>query len=354
MKLFKLRGELSRRAALVLSVLGGLFVLLIWTLLTYGDSPVLPAATLPSPGRVLGAFSDLYLDNNLIRNTCLSVGFNLSGYIEAVAISLPVGFLIGLYPFFKGSFQAQVNAIRYIPLTAVTALFIAWFGVGTPMKVHFLALGIIVYLLPIVVQRIYEVNEVYLKTVYTIGATDWQTIRTVYIPSVLSRLSDDIRVLTAISWTYIIVAEGIGSTGGIGAVIWRAGFRQGRMDKVFAMLVVIMIIGAIQDRIFIRLDREFFPHKYQIRDQEKTGRLRAQSVLGVIWKQIAKTLWIAFLTMYFVLFVNELVPFLGDFRPLSYLFADTVWIIHLVMLSVIGYGIYRIAVRRQERQKLRS
>jgi ABC-type nitrate/sulfonate/bicarbonate transport system permease component len=340
MELLKLRGELTGRMQIILGLAGIAIVIGIWILLTSGANPVVPAAILPSPGRVLNAFSDLYTDNDLVRNTFLSIGLNLAGYVEAILLALPIGFMIGLLPLLRGGFQFQVDAIRYIPLTALTGLFIVWFGVGVQMKVHFLAFGILIYLIPVMIQRIQEVQDVYLKTVYTLGATGWQTFTSVFYPSVISRLSDDIRVLTAISWTYIIVAENIGSEGGIGSLVWRVGLRQYRIDKVFAILVIIMVIGVLQDRLLVWLDKQFFPHKYQIRDQDKTGRLQQQSVINVILQYVWKTLfWIA-CGVYIMLFINEIAPFLGS-KPLSYLFGETVWAIHLVALLIIVYFGYR-------------
>ncbi len=350
MNLFKLRGELEGRTLLFLSLAGIAFVLGIWILFTAGANPIFPPAILPTPGRVLGAFADLYYDNDIVRNTTLSIGLNLAGYVEAIVLALPIGFFIGLIPLFRGGFQFQVDAIRYVPLTALTGLFIVWFGIGVSMKVHFLAFGILIYLLPVMVQRIDEVQEVFLRTVYTLGASKWQTVRTVYFPSVISRLSDDIRVLTAISWTYIIVAEGIGSEGGIGSLIWRVGLRQGRVDKVFAMLIIIMAIGVLQDRLLVWLDRHFFPHKYQIRDQDKSGRLEKQSILNVIWKYITVTLFWILCSLYLLLFVNEFAPFLGG-KPLSYLFGKTVGVMNLVSLLLIGYFIYYTWVNRNTATK---
>ncbi|HLF65500.1 MAG TPA: ABC transporter permease subunit, partial [Saprospiraceae bacterium] len=194
MNLFKLRGELTNRALIILSLAGVALVLGLWIVLTSGADPVFPPAILPTPARVLGAFEDLYRDNDIVRNTFLSIGLNLAGYVEAILLAIPLGFLIGLLPIYRGGFQYQIDAIRYIPLTALTGLFIVWFGVGVSMKVHFLAVGILLYLLPVMIQRIDEVQDVFLKTVYTIGANGWQTFRTVYFPSVISRVSDDIRV----------------------------------------------------------------------------------------------------------------------------------------------------------------
>ncbi len=347
MSLLKLNGKLTDRQSVLLGIGGFGLLLLIWIALTTGDNPVFPSYILPKPANVLSSFGSLYTDNDIVRNTCLSLGLNLAGYLEAILIAIPLGFVIGLFPLFKGLSQRQVDAIRYIPLTAVTGLFIVWFGTSTAMKVHFLAFGILIYLLPVVMVRVNEVDDVYLKTVYTLGATNWQTIKTVYIPAVLSRLTDDIRVLTAISWTYIIVAEGIGSTGGIGALIWRAGIRQGRVDKVFAMLVIIMIIGIIQDKLFIYLDRVFFPHKYQD-DASTKYQIKKVTTLDLIWNYIGSiAVWIL-IGIYLLLLIDHLVPILGSEKVLPYLFGDTVMAVHLIMWLVIIYQVYHYFRKMQD------
>ncbi|HLF65959.1 MAG TPA: hypothetical protein VI603_19510, partial [Saprospiraceae bacterium] len=152
-----------------------------------------------------------------------------------------------------------------------------------------------------------------------------------------------IRVLTAISWTYIIVAEGISSEGGIGSLIWRVGLRQGRVDKVFAMLIIIMVIGVLQDRFLVWLDRQFFPYKYQLREQDKIGRMQEQSVVSVLWQYAVGVLFWIVCGVYVLLFVNELIPFLGS-KLLSYLFGSTVWVVHGVALVLITYFAYKALV----------
>lgn len=233
-------------------------------------------AVLPPPLEVLKSFDDLHYDkkevdgeivrtvkkNSVIFETGYSLWLNILGYVEAVLLSIIMGFLIGLIPFCRALLSRWVNAIRFVPLTAVTGLFIAWFGIDSNMKVQFLAFGIFVYLLPVVVQRIDEVQKTYLQTAYTLGASKWQQITSVYWPSVVSRIIDDIRVLTAISWTYIIIAEMLNQTGGIGALIHLSG-RASQLDQVFALLLVIIVIGVLQDRLFVFLDKVMFKFKYQ-------------------------------------------------------------------------------------------
>jgi NitT/TauT family transport system permease protein len=179
----------------------------------------------------------------------------------AVAVSLLLGFTIGLIPLFRGLFSSLIESGRFIPLTAVTGIFILWLGIDNEMKITFLAFGILVYMVPVVIQRIDEVENVYIQTVFTLGASAWQTFKTVYYPYVMSRLIDDIRVLTAISWTYITIAEMLNKSGGIGELIWEAK-RQSRIDKAFAVLVMIIVIGVVQDKLFVMMDKVLFPHKH--------------------------------------------------------------------------------------------
>lgn len=258
--LFKLRGTLPKSVFTTIEITGIVLLLLVWYIIT--ALQVIPPSLLPPPYKVLTSFEELHFKDGLIRNAFFSIKINFLGYVVASLIAIPLGFMIGMFPLFRSLFNRPVDAIRFLPLTAVTGIFIAWFGIGTDMKVYFLAFGIIVYLLPVVVQRIDEVEDIYLQTVYTLGASKWQTITSVFIPNVLAKLSDDIRVLVAMSWTYIIVAELINNTGGLGGLAWQAQ-RQSRIDKLFAILLVIILIGFLQDKLFKLADRVLFKHKYK-------------------------------------------------------------------------------------------
>jgi NitT/TauT family transport system permease protein len=309
--LFDLRGGLNRKTDIILQIAGAVILLALWGVLSniststnitqidtrelqsmnivvsddtyyYNDSLLVAdldkliayndtdlqrfglkkvkVSNLPSPLLVIKAIPEMFNRDSLIPNILKSIKLNIYGYIIAIIISLIIGFLIGLIPLFRGLFSRILDAGRFIPLTAVTGIFILWLGIGSEMKVMFLAFGILVYLIPVVVQRIDEVQSVYLHTVYTLGANAWQTVRSVYVPYVMSKLIDDVRVLTAISWTYITIAEMLNKSGGIGELIWEAK-RQSRIDKAFAVLLIIILIGIVQDRLFVFLNQVFFPHK---------------------------------------------------------------------------------------------
>lgn len=363
--MFELRGPVTRNQRSIFGAIGFILLLGLWMLLSSGNDPIIENGILPKPfslcdtemvdktyvntkgetiteqvekrnNSVYCAFGDLWRDSGLFKNLCLSLGFNIGGYLKALLWSLPVAFLIGLFPLFNAMFQSQIDAYRFIPLTAITGIFLATFGIGSALKVNFLAFGIMIYLIPVIIQRIKEVDDVYVKTVYTLGATKWQTIKSVYIPAVLSKLSDDVRVLTAISWTYIIVAEGIGDQGGLGSLIYKSGKRMGRPDKVFAILIIFILIGLIQDRIFIYLDKKFFPHKYQVKDQY-SSEIKKESLFELIVDFIIQALVWVCLGAYVILALDELFGILGSLDLLTYLFQDTVWVLHTIFLSIIFY-----------------
>ncbi|MFA5202853.1 MAG: ABC transporter permease subunit [Lentisphaeria bacterium] len=259
-RLFEIRGSLSERMSITLQVVGILLIVVIWWGIC--ATGLTTPQILPSPITVLKVFPELHYQDALILNLLYSLLLNSLGYLEAIAVCLPIGFVIGMIPLFREMFNKIIDSTRFVPLTAVTCLFIAWCGIENNMKVQFLAFGIIVYLLPVVIQRVSEVPEVYQQTAFTLGASKWQMFKTAFFPYVLGRVVQDIRVLVAISWTYIIIAEMLNNTGGIGGIIYVAGIRQGRTDKIFALLFVIVVIGFCQDKIFQWLDKVVNPSKY--------------------------------------------------------------------------------------------
>lgn len=250
---------------------------------------------LSPPPRVLAAFPEVFVPAGegwwwpergqpraLLPNVLISVWRNIQGYFWAVFFSLLIGIPVALLPAVRAMFARQIDVLRYVPLTAVFPLFVAAFEYGEELKVSFLAFGILVYLLPVVMQRVWETEDVYLKTAFTLGASDWQLVKSVYLPSVFGKLIDDIRVLTAISWTYIIIAESLNRDTGLGSLLYIFA-RLGKMANVYAVLIVIVAIGYLQDRFFVYMNRRLFPHKAYAsrRPGEKERKLGFYTLLGV-------------------------------------------------------------------------
>jgi NitT/TauT family transport system permease protein len=166
-------------------------------------------------------------------------------------VALPLGVLMGSFDAINGLFEPVVAPLRYMPISAFIPLLILWFGIYEKQKVAFLFLGVFVYLLPVVVSAIRGVPEELVQTALTLGASRGQVIRTVLLPAALPEIWDSFRVMNAISWTYVILAEAVNPEHGLGYMVELARTHQ-KASWSFAGLLVIGGIGLLTDFI-IRL-----------------------------------------------------------------------------------------------------
>ena len=270
-RLFKFGGESDFGVTqnFIISVIGFTIIILGWHLISVFE--LIPTKILPDPFKVIASFGTLYEDFNLLPNTWFTVKLNLMCYLYAVLLSFPIGFIIAIYPVTNLLLGRYITSVRFIPMTALTGLAIAIWGLTFNMKVWFLTISIMIYIIPAVVNKVNELqnpkndkDNVYIQTIQTLGATNWQKFKYVYFPYVVSGVYDTLRDLLAISYTYVVVAELIykdGNIFGIGALIHTM-VRQARMPEAFALLFLIVAIGFVQDLILKKLGKVLFPYKY--------------------------------------------------------------------------------------------
>lgn len=256
---------MSGKGTRVTGIVGAVVLLAVWYLVTM-DGRLISPGILPSPADVIRSIPRLFGRHHLIRNIWYTVSLNISGYLVALAAAVPMGFAIGMIPVLNSLFRKYFEALRYLPLPTVSGIFISIFGLAFGMKTFFLAFGIFIFALPSVVGKVLDLqnpanvkDNVYLQTAKTMGMTGGQTFRYVYIPYVMERVYDDIRSLTAISYTYVVIAESLNKVGGIGAMI-STFTRQSRTAEVYALLFVIILIGLVQDKVFRAMKPVLFPH----------------------------------------------------------------------------------------------
>jgi len=257
-------GTLNNRKAIITGIIGGMALLFIWWLVTAAG--LISPKILPNPINVLKSIPTLVTERNLFGNIWYTVRLNLLGYVYALIIAIPLGFIIGIYPLPRAMFQKPFEAIRFLPLPVTSGIFVTIFGLGFGMKAAFLAFGILIYILPVVTQRVLDLqnpanvkDNVYLQTATTIGMTNFQKFKYVYWPYVMEKVYGDIRSLVAISYTYVTIAENINKEGGIGATINTLS-RQSDMSSVYCLLFIIILIGIIQDWLFKIADPLIFKH----------------------------------------------------------------------------------------------
>ena len=128
------------------------------------------------------------------------------------------------------------------------------------MKIMLLFVGTFVYLLPLVVEAVENVEDVYLQTAVTLGADRGQLVRHVLIPGSLPAIGEALRVMNGIGWTYVILAEIVNARYGLGHLITVAGKRS-HVDQIFAGVLVILFIGVATDWMIRMVNRQLFAWK---------------------------------------------------------------------------------------------
>jgi ABC-type nitrate/sulfonate/bicarbonate transport system permease component len=226
-----------------------------WCLVTY--TGMVPAVILPSPTEVLGAFPVLHFEEALVRSAGWSIYRVTMGFLLAAAVAIPLGLLMGTFPPVKHFFSPILEPLRFLPISALVPLTIVWFGIEETQKITFLFMGTVVYLLPLVVEAVEKVDEVYLQTATTLGASRWQIVSLVLVPASLPSIGEALRVMNGIGWTYVILAEVINAPYGLGALITVAGKRS-HVDQIFALVLVILVIGVLSDQILRWINHRLF------------------------------------------------------------------------------------------------
>ncbi len=244
--LFALRAPLPRKTAFVLGLVAPALLLAAWCAASYGG--LAPPDFLPSPTEVLRGTVQLFVQHDLANAILVSTRRIALAFLLASAVALPVGILMGAFEPVNRFLEPIVSPLRYMPISAFIPLLILWFGIYEKQKIAFLFLGVFVYLLPVVVSAIRAVPEELVQTALTLGASRGAVVRTVLLPAAAPEIFDSFRVMNAISWTYVILAEAVNPEHGLGYMVELARTHQ-KASWSFAGLIVIGGIGLLTDLI---------------------------------------------------------------------------------------------------------
>jgi len=225
-----------------------------------GPRPLIPSYILPSPLAVLQAVVTLHQEQALVRSALRSIYRITAAFILASAVAFPLGLLMGTYPPIRNAIEPITGPLRYLPISAVIPLFIIWFGIGDLQKIAFLFTGVVVYLLPMVIEAVDNVEQVYLDTASTLGARSRQLVLRVLLPGAWPGIFEACRVLYGVGWTYVILAEIVNARYGLGALLMSAR-RRGHIDWVYALILVVLLLGVGTNYLFVVSGRKLFAWK---------------------------------------------------------------------------------------------
>ncbi len=220
---------------------------------------------LPAPHEVAIAFytsfttepkrrSEQWLHESLWHSiTVIFWGFFLSSIV-----AVPLGILCGTYATFSKFHEPFIEFFRYLPAPAFGALAVAILGIHDAPKIAIIFIGTFFQQVLIVANTTRKLDLSLIEASLTLGAKRLQLLFKVVVPGILPDLYRDLRILLGWAWTYLIVAELIGTSSGITWFITQQA-RYKNFDNVFAAILMIGIIGLFSDIVLSKLGRKLFP-----------------------------------------------------------------------------------------------
>jgi NitT/TauT family transport system permease protein len=220
---------------------------------------------LPAPHEVATAFYTSFTTEPRRRNEKWlheslwdSIQIIFWGFFLSSLVGVPLGILAGTYDVFSRLTEPFVEFFRYLPAPAFGALAVAILGIHEAPKIAIIFIGTFFQQVLIVSNTTRKLDPSLLEAAMTLGAKRLSLLFRVVIPGIITDLYKDLRILLGWAWTYLIVAELIGTSSGITWFITQQA-RYKNFDNVFAAIMMIGIIGLTTDLILAYLGKRVFP-----------------------------------------------------------------------------------------------
>ena len=258
----RIREPLAAWKAALLGLLPVLALLAAWAFVTTGaaEERLISPTILPSPAEVVASFPLLWFDRAVTRNFAVSFTRVIEGFALAVAVSFPLGVLMGAFTKVKAAFTPLTVFGAYLPIPTLVPLTLSLFGTGELQKVMFLALAFSIYLVPMFVAAVDAVDDTYLKTAYTLGASRGQAVSRVLLPISWPDLWQAMRLGFGVGWSYILLAEMVDVGRGLGGIIITSQ-RRGPREHIYLVLAMIVVVAFVTDRLWAAVGRFLFPYR---------------------------------------------------------------------------------------------
>lgn len=256
LRLLELRTQIPRLYFLGAGV--GLIALLLvlWWLVT--QLGLVSRIFLPSPVAVLAELQRQASTGLLWQDMGASIYRIMTGWVISTLLAVPIGILMGNFQFFEGLFEPLVDLIRYMPAVAFVPLTILWLGVGDTQKFAILFIGTFFQQVLLIMDNVKNVPKDLIQVSATFGLNKWEILRHVILRSALPGIWDTFRITIGWAWTYLVVAELVAASSGLGYRIMRAQ-RFLETETIILGILVIGLLGIATDFFFKWSYRRLFP-----------------------------------------------------------------------------------------------
>ena len=179
------------------------------------------------------------------------------GFALAAVLALPIGLFMGSYRSVEAFAQPFTEFFRYVPVPALIPLTMIFFGIGEPAKVMLIFIGTFFQMVLMVADEVRRVPYELVQVSYTLGARPKEIVAKVLLRAALPGIFDALRLCNGWAWTYVVVAELVAATEGMGFRILKF-YRFIQTPKIFIYLALLGLIGLALDMAFRMAHKRLF------------------------------------------------------------------------------------------------
>jgi NitT/TauT family transport system permease protein len=230
----------------------------LWAWATFGG--YVSKTFLANPLTMLQEGWELLIKHGFLFDIGMTIWRVIGGFVLAAIIAVPLGVLMGAYKPIEAFLEPFVSFARYLPASAFIPLLILWAGIGELQKLLVIFIGSVFQIILMIAVNVGNTRRDLVEAAYTLGASDSGIIRRVLLPSSAPEIAEILRLVLGWAWTYVIVAELIGSSSGIGHMITDSQALLNTGQIIFG-IIVIGLIGLVSDFLFKAFNAWLFPWK---------------------------------------------------------------------------------------------
>ena len=180
------------------------------------------------------------------------------GLAIAALLGLSLGLASGIVPLFGAALSPLLTIVSMVPPLAILPVLFIVFGLEELSKVMLIVIGITPVIARDIEQPAREIPAELLIKAQTLGANTWTLILRVVLPQLLPRLLIALQLALGSAWLFLIAAEAIASTDGLGYRIFLVR-RYLAMDVILPYVAWITLLAWLMDYGLKRLTRFAFP-----------------------------------------------------------------------------------------------
>ena len=259
-KFFSVRGTVSGRQGFVLGLLGLVSLFALWQI-GHWATPELQRKFLPGVDEVVGKIIYLLINKDFISDIGVSLYRIYLSFFVACLVAVPLGLIMGCFVKVRALVNPTVGGLRYLPAASFVPLLLVYLGPTDTAKMALLFLGCVFFLIALILDNVLAVPKEFVESAQTMGADRKHIILRVALPAAAPQILDSMRNMIAVSWTYLVIAEIVAATDGIGAVMMR-GAKFLHIDIIMAGILTIGVLGVLTDILFRNASRFLFPYVY--------------------------------------------------------------------------------------------